>query len=340
MRLIRHPRATPPECRNAVAVIGNFDGIHRGHMHLLEHARALATARNAPWGMVTFEPHPRRLFAPDLAPFRLTPLRVKARLLQSLGVEVLWVLRFNRALAGLTPEAFAREVLHEGLALKHVVVGANFRFGNRRAGDVDALQQYGQSFGFGVSGLGMASAPGQAQEVYSSSLVRDYLQAGNPTRAALLLGRYWEIEGRVHHGAKRGRELGFPTANILLGRDTLRPAFGIYAVRVAVEGASSEGRSTTRWLPGVANLGISPMFNYAEPLLEVHLIDYQGDLYGRHLRVAFIDYLRPEARFDSLDALKNQMTEDLRRARATLAWEDWQGNWPASSFLPIRPGES
>jgi len=334
MRLLRHTFPTPADCRGAVTAIGNFDGIHRGHRFLLDKAREIAQEADAPWGMVTFEPHPRRFFAPDLPPFRLTPLRLKAQLLKTLGLEVLWVLRFDHKLAGLSPEAFARDVLAEGLALKHVVAGENFRFGHKRAGDVEALTDFGRNFGFGVTRMEMAAAPGQSQEIYSSSLVRDYLKAGNPTRAALLLGRYWEISGRVQHGAKRGRDLGMPTANIRLGRDTLRPAFGIYAVRAAIQ----EGERT-RWIPGVANLGISPMFNYVEPLLEVHLIDFSGDLYGKHLRVALIDYLRPELTFESLDGLKEQMEDDLRRARATLAWEDWQGDWPASSFLPNRPGE-
>src|SRR5690625_1857937 len=334
MRLLRHPSRTPLDCQGAVVAIGNFDGVHRGHRSLLDKAQQLAREAKAPWGMVTFEPHPRSYFAPDLPPFRLTPLRPKAQLLQSLGLEVLWILRFNAALANLTPQEFAQDVLAKGLKLRHVVVGENFRFGHTRAGDVQALIDFGRQFGFAVTRMDMAAAPGQSQEIYSSSLVRDYLRAGNPTRAALLLGRYWEITGRVQHGAKRGRQLDMPTANIRLGRDTLRPAFGIYAARVALD----EGERF-RWVPGVANLGISPMFNYEEPLLEVHLIDFAGDLYGRHLRVALIDYLRPEQNFDSLQDLKAQMAEDLRRARATLAWEDWQGSWPASAFLIPRPGE-
>ena len=334
MRLLRHTSPTPPDCRGAVIAIGNFDGIHRGHRSLLEKAKQLAEQAGAPWGMVTFEPHPRRFFAPHLPPFRLTPLRVKAQLLQALGLDVLWILRFDEKLARLSPEAFARDVLAEGLALKHVIAGENFRFGHKRAGDVEAVITFGRRFGFDVTRMEMAAAPGASQEIYSSTLVREYLKAGNPTRAALLLGRYWEISGRVQHGAKRGRKLGMPTANIRLGRDILRPAFGIYAIRAAVQ----DGKGI-RWLPGVANLGISPMFHYEEPLLEVHLIDFSGDLYGQHLRVALIDYLRPEQNFESLDAMKEQMTEELRRARATHAWEDWQGPWPASSFLPLHPGE-
>src|SRR5690625_3708176 len=265
MRLLRHSAPTPADCRGAVVAIGNFDGIHRGHRALLQKARQIAEAADAPWGMVTFEPHPRRFFSPGLPPFRLTPLRIKAQLLQSLGLDILWILRFVATLAVLSPQAFARDVLAEGLALKHVVAGENFRFGHKRTGDVESLSRLGRRFAFGVTRVDMTAAPGQAQEIYSSSLVRDYLKAGNPTRAALLLGRYWEIGGRVQHGAKRGRELGVPTANILLGRDTLRPAFGIYAVRVALP-----DNGVTRWLPGVANIGISPMFDYAEPLLEVH----------------------------------------------------------------------
>jgi riboflavin kinase/FMN adenylyltransferase len=160
--------------------------------------------------------------------------------------------------------------------------------------------------------------------------VREQLKAGNPTRAALLLGRYFEIEGRVRHGAKRGRQLGYPTANIGLA-DTLHPAFGVYAVRAQLYGGGG------KWLAGVANIGISPMFNYRTPLLEVHLFDFQGDLYGKHLRVALVDHLRGEMKFDSLDGLIQQMNEDSKRARVTLAWEEWDNAWPASPFVAVGP---
>ncbi|MFC4350157.1 bifunctional riboflavin kinase/FAD synthetase [Fodinicurvata halophila] len=333
MMILRHYENVPEAARGAVVVIGNFDGIHRGHQALIAKGRRLAEEFGAPLAVLTFEPHPRSYFQPDQAPFLLTPFRVKAQLIAALGVDVLVVQRFNKAFASLSAEDFIASVLAKGLHARHVLVGENFRFGKGRAGDLDLLEREGRRHGFAVTGMGLAGAPAKTdpdkpQEVFSSSLVREYLREGSPTRAALLLGRYWEIEGRVQTGARRGRTLGFPTANIALKKDMLRPAYGVYAVR-----ATLEGQGAPHWRAGVANLGLSPMFNYQEPLLEVYLFDFEGDLYGRNMRVALIDYLRGEMTFDSLDDLKDQMAEDSRRARATLAWEDWDAQWPAGPFL-------
>jgi riboflavin kinase/FMN adenylyltransferase len=329
MIVLRHYTNLPPEARGAVLAIGNFDGIHRGHQAVIRKTGRLARKLGAPLAVMTFEPHPRLFFQPDQPPFQLTSFRIKTQLIEALGVDVLFMIAFNEALASLTAEDFIAKVLAEGLGVRHVVVGDNFRFGHKRQGDVALLDARGAAAGFDVSAITRVSGPGE--EPYSSTLVREYLKRGNPTRAALLLGRYWEIEGRVQHGAKRGRNLGFPTANVTLGT-SLRPAFGVYAVRVAVEGSAP-----MRWLPGVANLGISPMFGYEEPLLEVFIFDFDEDIYGQHIRVALVDYLRAEMTFDSLEALKAQMAEDCARARATLAWEVWEDNWPASPFLSHPP---
>jgi riboflavin kinase/FMN adenylyltransferase len=325
MRVLRHVASVPGELRGAVVAIGNFDGIHRGHQELIGKAQRLAAELGAPSAVLTFEPHPRTFFDPGLPPIRLTTFRVKLRLVEALGIDVMVVLAFNQRLARLAAEEFVHYVLVEGLGVRHVVVGDSFRFGRKRLGDVALLEKLGRGSGFGVTAINRIAGPGA--EAYSSSMVREYLRTGNPTRAALLLGRYWEIEGRVRHGAKRGRALGYPTANIDLG-ELLRAAYGVYAVR-----ATLDRRDATHWIAGVANLGIRPMFETAEPLLEVHLFDFDGDLYGRHMRVALIDYLRPEMRFESLDALKRQMAEDSRRARVTLAWEEWDAAWPASPFM-------
>lgn len=326
MRLYRHFDSVPEAGRGAVVAIGNFDGVHRGHQAVIGKAQRLAREFEAPAGVLTFEPHPRRYFQPDSPPFRLTPFRVKTRLLQTLGLDSLFPLPFNRALASLTAEDFVERVLAHGLGARHVVVGDNFRFGRQRLGDTDLLARLGPRHGFGVTVMRRVMAAGT--EPYSSSHVREQLQAGNPTRAALLLGRYFEIEGRVRHGAKRGRTLGYPTANIGLD-DILQPAFGVYAVRAQLYGGGGT------WIAGVANIGISPMFNYREPLLEVHLFDFEGDLYGKHLRVALVDRLRGEMTFDGLPALIRQMDEDSRRARVTLAWEEWDSAWPASPFMAV-----
>lgn len=326
MRLHRHFASLPAAARGAVVAVGNFDGVHRGHQAVIAQVQRLARDADAAAGILTFEPHPRRYFQPDAPPFRLTPFRVKTRLLQTLGLDRLYALPFNRALASLTAEDFVERVLARGLGARHVVVGDNFRFGRQRLGDTDLLRRLAARHGFGVTVLPRVMAAGV--QPYSSSHVREQLQAGNPTRAALLLGRYFEIEGRVRHGAKRGRQLGYPTANIGLD-DILHPAFGVYAVRAQLYGGGGG------WIAGVANIGISPMFNYVKPLLEVHLFDFAGDLYGKHLRVALVDRLRGEMTFDGLPALIAQMDEDSRRAKVTLAWEQWDSAWPASPLMAL-----
>ncbi len=325
MLVLRHYQDVPEAARGAVVAIGNFDGIHRGHQEIIAKAGRLAKEFKAPHAVLTFEPHPRSVFKPDEAPFRLTPFRLKARLIEAMGVELLIVLTFDRNFASLSPEDFVNKVLADGLGVRYVVVGDNFRFGHKAKGDIAELERLGRGKGFGVTSVDRLTSP--HAEAYSSTHVRDYLLAGNPTRAALLLGRYWEIEGRVQAGDKRGRDLGFPTANIPLG-ETLRPAFGVYAVRAGIDRGAE-----IHWLAGVANLGIRPMFVSKEPLLEVNLFDFDQDLYGQHLRVAFVDYLRPEMKFDSLEALKAQMIEDKRRAEVTLALEEWDASWPASPFM-------
>ncbi len=334
MRLFRHHQSIPHELQGAVVAIGNFDGVHRGHQAVIGKARRLALEFGAPTGVLTFEPHPRQYFQPELPPFRLTPFRVKTRLIETLGVDAIFALPFNQQLASLSAEAFVQEVLGSGgLGVRHLVVGDNFHFGRKRQGDSALLAQLGRQHGFGVTALQRLMAAGT--EPYSSTHVRQQLQVANPTRAALLLGRYWEIEGRVLHGAKRGRELGYPTANIAMD-DFLLPSFGVYAVRVRLDRAEGE-RGGGAWIAGVANIGLSPMFNNEKPLLEVHLFDYDGDLYGKHLRVALVDYLRPELVFDDLEGLKRQMAADSERARGTLAWEEWDNDWPASPFMATGP---
>lgn len=339
MRILRHYQSVPEAYRGSVVAIGNFDGIHRGHQAVIGKARRLAEEFGAPLALMTFEPHPRRFFKPDLPPFRLTPFRVKTRLIEALGVDCLFVIPFTKSFSSLSAEQFIEDVLggdaRQGLGVRHVVVGDNFRFGNKAKGDVALLEKLGHASGFGVTAVSPVTGP--QEEVYSSTLVRDYLKAANPTRAALLLGRYWEIEGRVAHGHKRGRELGYPTANIELG-EILQPAFGVYAVRVAFDREAGRHDSRTTWYPAVANIGISPMFENPAPSLEAYIFDFEEDIYGEHMRVALVDYLRPEQSFDDIDSLKAQMAKDCERARATLAWEVWDEPWPASPFMSGKTG--
>jgi riboflavin kinase/FMN adenylyltransferase len=311
MRVFRHHTELPENARGAVVAIGNFDGVHLGHQAIIDAARAIARAASAPLAVVTFEPHPRSFFAPQSPPFRLTPFRIKARLVESLGVDLLFVLTFDERLSHLSPDQFCADVLTAGLGIRHAVVGANFVFGHRRAGDATMFRALGAKLGFGVTCLERVAGP--ESEIYSSTRIREHLVAAAPRRAARLLGRDWEIEGRVQPGAKRGRDLGYPTANLALD-EFLEPARGIYAVRAGIDRGD-----TIHWHDGVANMGVRPMFDGGTPLLEAHLFDFAEDLYGKHLRVALVEYLRAEATFDTLETLVAQMGDDSRRARAILA---------------------
>lgn len=311
MRLFRHTAGTPEGLRGVALAIGNFDGVHRGHAAVMSAAMALAERNGVASGVLTFEPHPRSLFRPDTEPFRLASLRSKARRIESLDLDAMFVRHFDRDFASLTAEAFVTEILVHDLGVSHVVVGQDFVFGRGRKGSVDLLRALAPEGGFGVTAI--SQVRDDDGTIISSNTIRDLLRHGRPDRAATLLGRPWEVSGRIVHGDARGRELGFPTANLRLPDDLLRPAPGVYAVRAGID----EGPET-RWFGGAANFGIRPHFDGEDARLEVHLFGFSGDLYGRNLRVAFIAYLRPEARFDSLDALLAQMNRDCAAARDIL----------------------
>jgi riboflavin kinase/FMN adenylyltransferase len=318
MRLIRHLADVPPEGRGAVLALGNFDGVHLGHQAVIRQAAEIAEAHKAPLGVLTFEPHPRSFFRPQDPVFRLTPFRIKTRHLQALGVQFLYELAFDAEMAARTADNFVEEVLVAGLGIAHVVVGYDFCFGKGRAGNASLLTQFGGRHGFGVTSVAAAkSGDGPA---YSSTLVREQLKDGKPAAAAATLGRPWEIEGRVEHGDARGRQLGFPTANIALG-EFMEPKLGVYAVM-----AADDSSETPEWIAGVANLGMRPTVGGTRVQLEVHLFDFAGDLYGKHLRVALIEFIRPEMKFNGLDALKAQISADSADARRRL--KDYQGPPP------------
>ena len=310
MRIFRHYTHVPADARGGVVSMGNFDGVHRGHQAVIGRAREEARAQARPLALLTFEPHPRQVFQPGTPPYRLTPFRIKAHEIEALGVDDLFVLRFDDRLAAIEAEAFVLAVLVRGLGARQVVVGYNFAFGHRRRGNVELLESLAAREGFGVTRVAPVENPDGI--IYSSTLIRDYLMRGEPGRAARLLGRAWEIEGRVERGAKLGRTLGFPTANVPLG-EYIQPATGVYAVRAGIDRGAD-----TVWYDGAANLGRRPTVDGTGILLEVHLFDYAGSLYGKHLRVALIERLRGEKKFDGLDALKAQIAADCERARAIL----------------------
>jgi riboflavin kinase/FMN adenylyltransferase len=312
MRVFRHTAASGAD-RGAVVAIGNFDGVHLGHQKVIAAAKAAAATASASFAVLTFEPHPRSVFQPGAPPFRLTPFRAKSHALEHLGVELLFTLHFDLDFARKSAEEFVSDILIEGLGVRAVVVGYDFVFGHSRRGTAALLQEEGHRHGFGVNVIPPVSGPGGI--VYSSTQIREHLIAGRPRDAAALLGRDWEIEGRVELGDRLGRTIGFPTANIMLA-DYLRPAAGVYAVRVGID----EG-GATQWFGGAANLGWRPTVGGKDLRLEAHLFDFDGDLYGKHLRVALIEHLRPEQRFAGLDALKTQIAADCDKARAVLAAE-------------------
>lgn len=310
MRILRSHAHLTADDRGASAAIGNFDGVHRGHQAVLQIARTEAENRGAPLGVVTFEPHPREVFAPDAPPFRLMNAETKAHRLERLGIDRLYELSFDEALSSLTPEAFAQDVLADGLGLSHVVIGADFRFGKGRAGDAGQLRDFGARMGFDVT---VAELLATGDERISSTRIREALSAGEPARAAEMLGHLHRIDGPVIHGEKRGRLLGYPTANMSMDGLHL-PKFGVYAVTVDVLSGPDAGRYR-----GVSSLGVRPMFGENAPNLETYIFDFEGDLYDTHLSVGLVSFLRGEARFETLDALIEQMDRDSSQAREILA---------------------
>lgn len=305
MQVHRHWQDIPAEARGASVAMGNFDGVHLGHQSVIALARG-----HGPLGVVTFEPHPREFFSPVAGAFRLMNAEARANRLAKLGVQQLYELRFNADLAGLSPEAFAEEVLAKGLGLGHVVVGADFRFGAGRKGAAEDLIRLGERLGFGVT---VAPLIHMGDREISSTAIRQALSVGNPREAAAMLGHWHRIEGEVIHGEKRGRELNFPTANMSVEGLHL-PRFGVYAVKVDVLSGPQAGSYI-----GASSLGIRPHFGGAIPNLETYIFDFKGDLYGHHLSVALVDYLRPEMKFDGLQGLLDQMAADCDRAREILA---------------------
>jgi len=311
MKIFRHYRDVPEACKGAVVAVGNFDGVHLGHQALIAEAGRLARERGAPLGVLAFEPHPQEFFRPSPESFRLTPFRTKARLIAELGTDILYALAFDAEMAAKSAQEFIMDVLVNGLGIGAVLVGEDFQFGKGRAGNTAVLSYMGEQEGFGVEIFKPVGTKGYAK--ISSTQIRDALKQGRPDEAARLLGHYWSVEGRVEHGDKRGRTIGFPTANMKLV-DCLKPAFGVYAVRARI--LDEEIAYSTH--DGVASFGIRPMYEVDTPLLETFLFDFAGDLYGKHLSVEFVAYLRPEAKLEGLDALKAQIAKDSDDARKVL----------------------
>ena len=294
MQIFRH-LPCQPDSRPHVLAIGNFDGMHLGHQALLRQLAGLARTRQIPSAVMTFEPHPREFFAPERAPARLTSLREKLEYFEEAGIDAVYVCRFNQQFSAIPAEAFMQEILREALNVQAILVGDDFRFGAKRQGGVVELR----AAGFQLEDFPEVSLRGVR---ISSTAVRDALASGDLELASALLGRPYSISGKVVHGAKRGRQLGFPTANVHMRHE--RPALtGVYAVKLDN-------------LPGVANLGVRPtVAGIPKLMLEVHLFDFDGDLYGRHVHVQFLHKIRDEMKFPDFDALKAQIALDAQKAR-------------------------
>ena len=300
--------SVPEDARGAAIALGNFDGVHLGHQAVIESARAVADERGISLGAAVFAPHPRRFFQPDAPPFRLQSNAQRARALADLGVEEGFEIGFDAALAASSDRVFAEKLLKDALGAAHVSVGDDFRFGHKRMGDVASLTKLGAEFGFTVDVIGEISGADGAR--ISSTAIREAIAAGEMDKARAMLTRPWAIAGEVQRGFQRGRDFGFPTANLALG-DYVRPRLGVYAVRVDL------GDGVL--LPGAASVGVNPTVGaLPEPLLEAHLFDFSGDLYGKHIEVELIAFLRGEDKFDDTNALRRQMTQDVINARRAL----------------------
>ena len=312
MRLLGPNEPIPQEFLHAVVAIGNFDGLHRGHQELLGIAREQAGRLAKPWGIVTFEPHPRSFFKPDEPVFRLTPLPLKARLVAALGASFVLSLTFDKAFSVLEPQEFIQHYLIGQMQVAHVVTGYDFHFGRGRKGNPTILKELGQHLGFDVTVVDQVADEGDSHSPFSSSSIRSALRRGHMTAAARELGYYWTVMGEVVRGDQRGRAIGFPTANIIL-EEGAEPIRGIFAVRVR----DGKVKNSKPW-SGAGYFGDRPTFETTKTFLEVHLFDMNEDLYGRILMVEFIDLIRPDQKFNSVEELVHQMNLDCIQAKARL----------------------
>lgn len=293
--------------KGAVLALGNFDGLHRGHQAVVKAAQEIAKTLNAPMGIGLFRPHPFRFFRSDAPPFRLMSPAIREEVAAALGVDRIYEIPFTDALRDMDDTDFVEQVLHQGLGIKHVVVGEDYGFGKNRCGDVESLTRLCSERGIGVTPMapvGLHHLYGK----YGSTEIRKALQSGDVFHAQHMLSRPWMVDGIVSQGQQRGRTINFPTANLEFG-DLVRPKFGVYCVEVRLEGE-------TNWLPAVANTGSRPTVGGEEARLEVHILDFDRDIYDQHITVRFRSFIRPEQKFESFEALKEQIKKDAKGARA------------------------
>ncbi|MGH1352365.1 MAG: bifunctional riboflavin kinase/FAD synthetase [Methyloligellaceae bacterium] len=306
--------AVPNELQNGVMAIGNYDGVHRGHQIILDKVKNISQDNAKPAGLICFSPHPRAHFFPDQPHFYLSTEQRKLKLLQHFGLDLALVLAFNQELANLSAEDFVSRILVDGLHISHIVIGYNFYYGKKRQGTPESLVKFGEKYGFGVT---IIPEQKDLTASYSSTRIRDLLRNGQVREAADLLGYWWRVEGTVTSGAQIGTSMGYPTANISLseGQDLRK---GIYAVNAFIDG---------KRYPAAAYLGKRPTFDNGKTLLEVFIMNYEGNLYNRNLEVEFIDFIRDDQKFVDMESLKLQMDDDVDQIREVLSdFEKYSGN--------------
>ncbi|MDB2415235.1 bifunctional riboflavin kinase/FAD synthetase [Rickettsiales bacterium] len=305
MEIIFDYQNIPEKAKKSVAALGNFDGFHKGHKTIIDNCHNIARAKNTPTSIITFEPHPVSLFKPDSEPFRITTFEQKAALIEKCGVDYLFCMKFDKGFSNISADDFIEKILIGDLDVSHVVIGYDFIFGHNRQGNAEFLKERLDAHNIGFSQL---EAIGSSDITYSSSKVREYIKVGDLSKVRQILGHNFKISGKIIKGDQRGRQIGFPTANIELG-SYVRPARGVYAIKVEIEGNLHIG---------VANFGIRPSFDGNKELLEVHIFDFSEDIYGIDIEVELVDYIREEKRFENIESLISKIKEDCNRAKAIL----------------------
>lgn len=301
MEIFRNSTKDLVNARGGVFALGNFDGVHLGHKEIISKAISIGEKNNIPSGVLIFQPHPRKFFRPNDENFIISDIKTRSYLLENCGLDFLGILDFDKKMSNLTPYEFVDNVINNAIDVSHLIVGYNFKFGKDRSGDVQALTDICKKLKIDLSIIDKVEGDNY---IFSSSSVRDCLRKADLKGAKKIIGDYWTVKGEVIKGDQRGRQIGFPTANISM-EGWIEPLFGVYAVKVSIDGLLYKG---------VANLGIRPTFGQSSPLLEVHLFDYSGDLYGNDIVISFIDFIREEKKFDGIEALKKQIEIDSTKA--------------------------
>jgi len=312
MEIIRNYKSCPERAHNSVIALGNFDGVHLGHQAIIEEVKKTAQEKGLPSAILTFEPHPITVLRENITPLRLTPLRDKFEIVESMGIDYMFVVHFNHKLSQVKANDFISDILVDNIKVNHIVIGHDFIFGHNREGNSDLLKECSKQYGYEVSQLLPVETDGI---IYSSTLIRKYIKNGELKKAADFLGHEFIISGRVIKGQQRGKDLQVPTANINL-KNYIRPLYGVYSALVSIGGSDNLPKI---WMPAAVNIGINPTFEDNGDILEAHILDFDEDIYGEKIRVKLIEHLRPEKSFSDINELKEAMSADIQNVRERMA---------------------